>query len=78
MADVKIILQKGETPEQAEELIFKAFEAQRTGEMHKEEFNDPAMVDLINRMQMLHEAEYELMMQEIAQVIDEEHHNGNE
>lgn len=78
MAKVKILLEKSETPEQAEDLIFKAFESQRNGETHNEEFNDPAMVDLINRMQMLHESEYELMMQEIAAVIDEEHHNGNE
>ncbi len=74
MAEVKILLQKDETPEQAEELIFKAFEAQRTGEMHTEEFSDPAMVDLINRLQMLHGAEYELMMQEILAALDEDYH----
>lgn len=78
MATVKVILEKGETPEQAEELLFRAFEAQRNGDIHGEEFNDPAMMDLLARMEEIHKREYDLMLQEIFQVIEEEHSNGDE
>lgn len=78
MPTIKVILEKGETPEQAENLLFKAFEAQRTGEIHQDEFNDPAMRDLILRMEAKFKEEHDAMIQEIIQALEEEHSNGNE
>lgn len=40
---VKILLEEGETREQAEEALVKALTAQDTGETHTEEFLDPVM-----------------------------------
>lgn len=78
MPSVKIELRKGETPEQAEDLLFKAFEAQRNGDTHGEEFNDPAMADLLNRVLKINEEQYALMLQEINEALEQEYRNGNE
>ena len=78
MADVKIGLHKGETPDQAEELIFKAFSAQRDGSIHKEEFHDPAMRDLLARMLDLHEDQFKALIAEIGDILEAEYQgNGN-
>lgn len=78
MPNVKIFLDKDETPEQAEDLLFKAMEAQRNGEIHQDEFSDPAMRDLLDRMQKLYKDNYEEVIQEIMKALDEEYNqNGN-
>jgi len=78
MPKVKIILEKGETPEQAEELLLKAFEAKSNGDIHSEDFSDPAMSNALARMLKIHEDNYEAMLQEILQALDEEYNkNGN-
>lgn len=78
MPKVKIILEKGETPEQAEDLLYKAFEAKRNGDAHEEDFSDPAMSDALSRMLKIQEDNYEAMLQEIIQALDEEYNkNGN-
>jgi hypothetical protein len=73
VADVKIGLQKGETPDQAEELIFKAFQAQRDGSIHKEEFHDPAMRDLLARMHQLHADQLKELINEIGDILEAEY-----
>jgi hypothetical protein len=77
MANVKVQLDKGETPDQAEELIFKAFAAQRDGSIHKEEYHDPAMRDLLLRIQKAHEEQFQALIAEIGDILDKEY-NGNE
>ena len=78
MPNVKIELQNGETPEEAEELLFKAISAQRTGDIHREEFHDPAMRDMVQRMQRIHDENFQLMLQEIGQALNEDYEDdGN-
>lgn len=73
MANVKIGLKKGETPDQAEELIFKAFSAQRDGSIHREEFHDPAMRDLLSRMVKLHEDQFQDLINEVGDILESEY-----
>lgn len=78
MPNVKIELQPGETPDEAENLLFKAFEAQRNGDIHGEEYHDPAMRDTFNRMQEVFKREQTAMLEEIFRALDEEHQSdGN-
>lgn len=78
MAEIKIQLQKGETPEQVEDLLFKAFEQQRNGETHGEEYSDPAMRDVMNLMENEFKKQQDLMMQEIFEELEKEYQdNGN-
>ena len=73
MPNVKIELQQGETPDQAEELILKAFTAQRDGSIHREEFHDPAMRDVLMRMQELHENQMKALLDEIGDILESEY-----
>lgn len=78
MAKVKIELSKGETVEQAEDLLFKAVLAQSTGEAHDEDnFSDPAMADLINSLQKEHALMFQEMIQEINEELDKEYSDGD-
>lgn len=78
MPNVKIELIKGETAEEAEELLLKAFESQRNGSIHKEEFHDPAMRDLAIRIMSLHQVEYDKMLQEIFEELDKEYQDNGD
>lgn len=73
MTKVKIIAENGETIDEAEEKLYKAMNSHRTGDMHTEEFSDPAMKDLLDRMKAKHGDMYEDMMREIFEVLDEEY-----
>lgn len=76
MANVKIELQEGETIEQAEEVLFKALRSQRDGSIHQDgKFHDPAIEELSIKLIKLHEAEYNLMLQEIFKELEDEHGN---
>lgn len=78
MATVKIELDKDETVEQAEDVLFKAVLAQSTGEGHDEEnFSDPAMADLINRLEEQHKLMFSEMVAEINEELDKEYSDGN-
>ena len=76
MTKVKVIAEKGESLDEAEEKLYKALNAHRTGDLHTEDFSDPAMKDLVERMTLKHEIIYKEMMDEIFEVLDEEY-NGN-
>lgn len=78
MPKVKIILEQGETPEQAEDLLYKAFEAKRNGDAHEEDFSDPAMSDALARMIKIQEENYDAMLQEIFQALEEEHNKNGD
>lgn len=73
MATVRVELQGHETPEEAEETLFKALSAQRDGSIHREEFRDPAMRDLLARMQKIHADQFKALLQEIFEILEEEH-----
>lgn len=77
MAQVKIILGKNETMQEAEETLYKALDMHRNGDAHKEDFSDPAMRDVVQRMQSAHDKMYKEMMQEIEEVLDQEYTDGN-
>lgn len=77
MARVKIILGKDETMQEAEESLFKALNSHRNGEVHKEDFSDPAMRDVVARMQSAHDEIYAELMREIEEVLDQEYTDGN-
>lgn len=75
---VKIILDKNETVEEAEELLFKALDLHRTGEVHtRESFDDPAMVDIEDRVLKSYSDMHKDMLEEISEALDEEYY-GNE
>lgn len=72
MATVKILLEKGETPEQVEEMLIKAFQHHAAGKEHKQAFHDPAPRDVMNKMINAHEKMWEKLSREISQVINED------
>jgi len=73
MNKVKIILDKNQTPKEAEELLFKALESQRTGEIHDEsEFLDPAMTSLENRLMELNKIFIDELIREVLDELEEE------
>lgn len=74
MAKVKILLAKGESERDAEDLLLKSILHHSTGEVHAESgFQDPAMEDLANKMTNIHARIYQEMLQEIFEVLDAEY-----
>jgi hypothetical protein len=73
MPNVKIKLKKGESIQEAEETLYKALNAQRTGDMHKEDFSDPAMADIVVRMQEEHDKLFKKILREIEEELDKEY-----
>lgn len=73
MPVVRINLEGGETAEEAEEIIFKAFSSQRDGSMHDGKFHDSAMEHLSETLIKLHEENYEEMLREICEELDKEY-----
>lgn len=77
MPRVKILLEPGETELDADNALQKALEHQSSGGAHDDEaFDDPAMVDLSQRLEQDHSKMYSAMMREILEVIDEEFTDG--
>lgn len=73
MLNVKIGLEENQTPDEAEEILFKAFQAQRDGSLHEGKFHDPAIEHLVSTMIKMHEAEYVEMLREISEALDKEY-----
>lgn len=70
---VKVILEKGETRDQADELLLKALASHQNGEAHEEDsFLDPAMQDVAAQMVLEYQKVHESMMREISEALDEE------
>jgi hypothetical protein len=77
MADVKIILEKGETQQEAEEALLKALNSHSSGDIHfTESFEDPAMVDATHKMEKMHKDMYNEMIREINEALDDEYSDG--
>lgn len=78
MSRVKILLEPGETELDAAHDLQKALEFQSSGAAHDDQaFDDPAMVDLAQRLESDHSKMYTNMMREILDVIDEEFSDGS-
>lgn len=74
MANVKIILDHDETQADVEDQLFKALNLHRSGEVHDEEaFEDPAMQDVLHRMQKIHKDIFADMMNEIQMELEKEY-----
>ena len=73
MATIKVILEKGEQEHEAEEKLYKALELHRNGNLHKEDYHDPAMVDLTNKINDLHKKELTSLLEEISELLDSEY-----
>lgn len=79
MAKVKVYLEPGETEFDAEQALQKAFEHHSSGDAHNEEsFDDPAMVDLANRLNQAHATMYAELTREITALLDEEFSDGHQ
>ena len=72
MAKVKIYLEPGETQDDVQELLIKAFQHHSAGAEHKQAFHDPAARDAFNKMINAHSKMFERMLKEVNQVIDED------
>lgn len=73
MAKVKIILDSGETIQEAEDSLVKAIISQDQGQAHTEGFEDPAMQSTVNRMEEVHKKIYQEMLTEIFEELDKEY-----
>lgn len=69
----KLELESGQTPEQGEEELYKALNSQRTGDIHREEFQDPAMNDVAGRMKKEYRTMWEAMWKELEAELDREY-----
>lgn len=72
MARVKILLDKGETIDEAQESLIKAFQSHAAGEAHREDFQDPAARDVFNFMINKHNEMWQEILDEIAIELDKE------
>ena len=74
MANVKILLEKGETELDAHVALSKALDLHNSGDIHqRESFDDAAMVDASQRMEKVHKDMYADMIQEIQDELDKEY-----
>lgn len=72
MAKIEIHLEKGETEEEVEEMLLKAFQHHAAGKEHKQAFHEPAARDVFNFMINTHDKMWEKTLKEIIAVLDEE------
>ena len=72
MSRIEIHLESDETPEEAEEQLYKSLHAQRTGELHKEDFHQPAARAVVSKLSRQHAKMLKSMMKDIEEVLDRE------
>ncbi len=70
---VKIELDEGQTPDSAEEELYKALNSHRSGDMHSDKFTDPAMEHVSDYMKAVYREHYTLMMNEIMDELDNDY-----
>ena len=68
---IKIELDKNQSREEAEEILYKALNSQRTGAQHSEEFQDPVMNELYHQSVDFYGDLYEDMIAEIIKVLED-------
>ena len=70
MAKVQIFLEEGESIDQAQDTLFKALKAKRTGDSHiSDAWDDDLMVVVEAKMVAIHEALYVELLKEIKEVL---------
>jgi phosphopantetheinyl transferase (holo-ACP synthase) len=67
---VRIELEKGETREDAKEALLKALNSQRNGSAHGDQFPDPAMEYMANKLKKRYNEIWTEMLQEINEELD--------
>lgn len=78
MANIKILLEPNETQLDADHALQKALEHHSSGGAHDDEaFDDPAMVDMAQRLEQLHSKIYADMIREIIEALDSEYSDGS-
>lgn len=77
MAKVKILLEPGETELDADAALQKALEFHSSGDAHSEDFDDPAMVHALQRMDAEHAKIYAEMIREVGDLLDKEYADGS-
>ena len=72
---IKIQLDKGQTSFDAEETLYKALRSQRIGAAHpnEEEFPDPAMQDVADKVKSDYSKMFNRMLDEIFSELDKEY-----
>lgn len=71
---IKIIIPKDLDILEADEVIYKALSMQTKGDTHlKESFEDPAMVDVSERLLSEHKKVYKEMISEIIEALESEY-----
>lgn len=75
MPQVKILLEPGETQEQAEEILLKALKHKQSLDP-EESFGDPAMTDMSHKLFKAHADMYPDMIAEINEALDAEYLDG--
>lgn len=73
-SEIKIKIERSEkiSQEEAEELIYKALSAPRNGNAHTEEFQDPAMQNVVDIMNALHKKIAKDLAKEISDEIEQD------
>lgn len=75
MAKVKIILNPGETQQDAEDSLLKALQHHNSGDVHSSHtFQDPAMVAVAEKLELEGQKIYQDMMTEIFEELDKDYH----
>lgn len=72
MAKVKILLEPGESQEEAHDALVKALTAHEQGEIHTDTFLDPVMEEASNHMKDSYRDINREMLAEIEEVLDRE------
>lgn len=74
MPKITVLLEHNEDELDADHALQKALEFHSSGDAHDQDaFDDPAMVDLSNRLEQTHSKIYGEMIREIIGVLDEEY-----
>ena len=72
---IKIQLDKYQTPEDADNELFKAMSIHANGDAHEDEFDDPVMQQYIDDLKVKFSMMLEQAMLEIHNELDSEHGN---
>ena len=72
---IKIKLDKNQTPEDADNRLYKAMSLHANGDAHDDDFDDPVMQQLLDDLSLKFQAMMRETMDEIHEELDLEHHD---
>jgi hypothetical protein len=74
VSKVKVFLNKGETPLDADLSLLKAIELHSSGDIHvTESFDDPAMIEIAKKLETINKIVYANMIKEIIAALEDEY-----